>query len=454
MILLHIMQRHAVVVWGKAKKHKLEVQRTHSCAIPEGLLINGFIQDEEAFAQWAKTMVSELGLKGKSVTVIADSTAVIYRQIETPKLKAKALEKNLYFNLARQIGNITENTVDYAILPQAENGSESLTVVVPQSYGDTYSKALKAAGLKPQRMITSTLALIQAGMRLQEEKTAIYSWCSDEVCTSVLFNNGRFMFSQLVQFQRIKNPDSPVELVRIGTTENAESIARELTQVLRLPTEIFPAVSGLSASEVSSQVCAVYGLALLARPYDLFKGINHQRYTEAYQQRRSLRVILGLFVINALILGGLCYRQFALNQIEDNAIKQVEAQLQLPERLQQYDDALMLSTQNSLTRQQIEDALQVLQYSEQTEQFSKTLFEQIQALRPKDVAISGLQVQDGLAVQLTCTAGSRLSPSQYTQDLRSTNWFADVNYTGFTYNESKKNYNFLITLTLKGVDVE
>ena len=114
----------------------------------------------------------------------------------------------------------------------------------------------------------------------------------------------------------------------------------------------------------------------------------------------------------------------------------------------------MLSTQNSLTRQQIEDALQVLQYSEQTEQFSKTLFEQIQALRPKDVAISGLQVQDGLAVQLTCTAGSRLSPSQYTQDLRSTNWFADVNYTGFTYNESKKNYNFLITLTLKGVDVE
>ena len=311
-------------------------------------------------------------------------------------------------------------------------------------------------------------------MRLQEEKTAIYSWCSDEVCTSVLFNNGRFMFSnvfrfdrnqtpltvmnerisQLVQLQRIKNPDSPVELVRIGTTENAESIARELTQVLRLPTEIFPAVSGLSASEVSSQVCAVYGLALLARPYDLFKGINHQRYTEAYQQRRSLRLILGLFVINALILGGLCYRQFALNQIEDNAIKQVEAQLQLPERLQQYDDALMLSTQNSLTRQQIEDALQVLQYSEQTEQFSKTLFEQIQALRPKDVAISGLQVQDGLSVQLTCTAGSRLSPSQYTQDLRSTNWFADVNYTGFTYNESKKNYNFLITLTLKGVDVE
>ena len=92
MILLHIMQRHAVVVWGKAKKHALEVQRTHSCAIPEGLLINGFIQNEEAFAQWAKTMVSELGLKGKKVTVIADSTAVIYRQIETPKLKAKALK--------------------------------------------------------------------------------------------------------------------------------------------------------------------------------------------------------------------------------------------------------------------------------------------------------------------------------------------------------------------------
>ena len=38
---------------------------------------------------------------------------------------------------------------------------------------------------------------------------------------------------------------------------------------------------------IRDRVCAVYGLALLARPYDLFKGINHQRYTEAYQQRRS-----------------------------------------------------------------------------------------------------------------------------------------------------------------------
>ena len=110
--------------------------------------------------------------------------------------------------------------------------------------------------------------------------------------------------------------------------------------------------------------------------------------------------------------------------------------------------------QNSLTRQQIADALQALQYSEQTEQFTKTLFEQIQALKPKDVSIIGLQVQDGLSVQLSCTSSNRLSPSLYTQDLRSTDWFADVNYTGFTYNQSQKSYSFLITLGLKGGDGE
>ena len=474
MILLHIMQRHAVVIWGKAKKQTLQVKRSSTQEIPEGLLINGFIQDEEGFARWAKSLADQLELKGKKVTVIADSTAVIYRQIETPKLKAKTLEKNLYFNLARQIGNIAENTVDYAVMPQAENGSESLTVVVPQTFGEAYAKALKAAGIKPQHLITSTLALIQAGLFLKEEKTAIYSWCSDEVCTSVLFNNGRFMFSnvfrfdrnqtplavmnerisQLVQFQRIKNPDSPVEMVHIGAPREVESIAQELTQLLRLPTEIFPAVEGLSGCEVSAQVCAVYGLAQIRRPYDLFHGINHQRYTEAYRHRQTLRLIGGLFAFNALVLAGLTYRQFALNQIEDNAIKQVQAQLQLPERISQYDEALVVSMQNSLTRQQIADALQALQYSEQTEQFTKTLFEQIQALKPKDVSIIGLQVQDGLSVQLSCTSSNRLSPSLYTQDLRSTDWFADVNYTGFTYNQSQKSYSFLITLGLKGGDGE
>ena len=131
------------------------MNRSSTQEIPEGLLINGFIQDEEGFARWAKSLADQLELKGKKVTVIADSTAVIYRQIETPKLKPKTLEKNLYFNLARQIGNIAENTVDYAVMPQAENGSESLT------------------GIKPQHLITSTLALIQAGLFLKEEKTAI-----------------------------------------------------------------------------------------------------------------------------------------------------------------------------------------------------------------------------------------------------------------------------------------
>ena len=132
----------------------------------------------------------------------------------------------------------------------------------------------------------------------------------------------------------------------------------------------------------------------------------------------------------------------------------MQAQLQLPERISQYDEALVVSMQNSLTRQQIADALQALQYSEQTEQFTKTLFEQIQALKPKDVSIIGLQVQDGLSVQLSCTSSNRLSPSLYTQDLRSTDWFADVNYTGFTYNQSQKSYSFLITLGLKGGDGE
>ena len=91
MILFHIMQRHAVVIWGKAKKQTLQVKRSSTQEIPEGLLINGFIQDEEGFARWAKSLADQLELKGKKVTVIADSTAVIYRQIETPKLKAKTL---------------------------------------------------------------------------------------------------------------------------------------------------------------------------------------------------------------------------------------------------------------------------------------------------------------------------------------------------------------------------
>lgn len=54
--------------------------------------------------------------------------------------------------------------------------------------------------------------------------------------------------SQLVQFQRIKNPDSPVELVRVGVPgERRVNRRLKLTQLLRLPTEIFPGSRGLSA---------------------------------------------------------------------------------------------------------------------------------------------------------------------------------------------------------------
>ncbi|MFQ8581256.1 MAG: hypothetical protein ACLSA6_01340 [Holdemania massiliensis] len=93
MILLHIMQRHAVVIWGKAKKQTLQVKRSSTQEIPEGLLINGFIQDEEGFARWAKSLADQLELKGKKVTVIADSTAVNIVRLKRRSSKRKRWRK-------------------------------------------------------------------------------------------------------------------------------------------------------------------------------------------------------------------------------------------------------------------------------------------------------------------------------------------------------------------------
>lgn len=471
MITMQLMQRHVQMIWGRTAHGTLQLTKKETASIPEGLIINGFIQDEEAFTVWLKSLATQYSLSGQKITLTVDSTAVIYRQIETPKLSSKNLTRNLYFNLARQIGSLEENTVDYASL-DGENGlQQNLTVVVPQTFSDSYYRCLKNAGMKPAVLTTTAQNLIRAAAYLKESQTAIYAWCSDEICTTVLFNGGRFTFcnvfrfdaqlqsaeavlgeriSQLIQFQRIKNPEHPAELVRFGMREMEAGAQARLQNLLNVETQEFPPASILDGSELSAAASAIYSLVSLKRPYNLFKGIRHDQFTEEYRQKRWMRLCLGALAVNAAGLGIILYFQYAAAANERQRVISLTQKLEAEDRIQQYNDAMMLSSENALTRMQIEDALSVLDYRDQSEQINKTLIEQMIAIKPKAVTINGITAQDGLSLMLNCVSSSRLSPAEYVENLRASGWFQDVGYTGFSFDN--KQYSFIITMTLKGGD--
>lgn len=468
---IQIMQRQAILVWGKANKKEVIVEKTEHAQIPEGLVINGFIQDEEAFGEWLKQIANEYNLKGKKITVTVDSTAMIYRQIDTPKLNKEALERNLYFNLSRQLGNVSENIIDYASLESAEEKMlQQLTVFIPNNFVESYRRAFVKAGMKPVCMTTTAQNLIQAYLRRQDRSTSIFAWCSDEICTALLFNEGCFMYcnifrydrkvqnasavlseriSQMIQFQRIKNPQKSIEFIEVGAFGNVEESVQTLSTMFPIPVEAFENPSSFALENFPQIASAAFSIGSVGKQFNLFKGIDQKKFSKEYKQKKTNMFVGGAFVINLIVLVAFCYSAFASLTFQKQKLASLQQEREAISAT--YTEALGIAAKNQLTQQQITDILAVFDYQKQSNQFSKTLYEQIVAVKPKDVTLTGIASENGTTLTLTCSATNRLSPADFVKNLRETQWFNQVVYTGFSYSDS---YQFNIVLALKGGETQ
>ncbi len=148
----------AAVVGGRPGELELETQ--YLSELPPDLIdADGTIQDVAALGAELKRFWKEAGLKNRRVVLVIDSRKALLRQIRLPKMPISSLDQAILseaeqFALYRD----EEPLIDYFVNELEHDFIQTTYGVVPEETVASYSKALKAAGLKLEALDLAQLA--------------------------------------------------------------------------------------------------------------------------------------------------------------------------------------------------------------------------------------------------------------------------------------------------------
>ena len=121
--------------------------------LPEGAIINREILNHMAVTDALKSLVSQLKIKGKQVTLSLSGAAVIIKKILLAPTAAQELEDAILWEAEQYVPfDINEVIFDYQILNKngPEGKMEILLVTVKKALLDSYMAVIKDAGLNPK----------------------------------------------------------------------------------------------------------------------------------------------------------------------------------------------------------------------------------------------------------------------------------------------------------------
>jgi len=147
------------VVKLKKKGKFLDLSSWNELKVPEGIINNGEIQDEEKLTNLIKKLVKEAqGEKIKTKYVVASLPEVkaFLQVIKVPKMTEEELKTAIPFEVENYIPLLSNQTyLDYEVIHSTSQGKEILDVLIgamPKKIVDPYINCLRGAGLIPKAL--------------------------------------------------------------------------------------------------------------------------------------------------------------------------------------------------------------------------------------------------------------------------------------------------------------
>lgn len=153
----------------KKRKHDFDLACFGEQLIPEGVVVGGDIRDERALADLIKKTLANIKgekLNTKEVIVSLPDEKTFLRVIQLPKMAPEELEKAVFFEAENHIPiPLKDSYFDFKavdpIINHLDHG-DVLVVATPKNVVDSYSRAVKLAGLSPRVFELESLSISRA----------------------------------------------------------------------------------------------------------------------------------------------------------------------------------------------------------------------------------------------------------------------------------------------------
>lgn len=476
---VYLANQHIQVVTGSPGEHKIGVTNSYEAEAPEGSIINGIVMDSELFVGFIKEFWNVNRLPNKNVHLVINSSKFVGKTIEMPELSAS----KTYRYIAREFADIDrgENYLYSCLLLGSGTGktkriySESVEPEFVKDYIDIFRDA--GITLKSMASSESSIIGITAATVGKQAKTFTLVIADNNILTTILWINGSFYYfnsmrsfydkdteeyagdlaravSQIIQFMQAHQIEQQLEkIVVAGISGDIFPMYRDSIEQMGIgiPVQTYDAGNFISTSgqvEIQRFLYPASGLVSNKKQSDFLRqysdgGKRHDKKKGAAVINMIPIIVAVAVMVVAVAVAG------ALLLMKKNTLKEVSAYNEDPvivNQVTEYDMMIIrnrfLSSQyhaideidSNLVTYPLGDSRILARIDDCTKGYAEIKFDAFDA-------------EEG-TIQMTASADSVKNINIFIKKLMGEDIFNNVDYTGYSYNDTSAKWDIHVTCIL------
>ena len=496
---VYLSNNNIQILTGTGGSSKAAVKKLYSRELGEGCLINGVITGEPELLDAVGRIWDEHHLPRKQVSLVIDSTQFMTRVFSIPILGDKKAREVVQKEFA-DLRDRQDLIYDYMEL-EKDSGNQMMKVLgtaAERSFVDGYVKLFEQLGIQIVSVVPalySQIRLLQAHPAIKG-RTCIVQLLDGDNLVSTLMVNGSYVHSNRSRiFSEHGSPEFAMETARNisamvqfnlseksgfaitdvymgGFTEQDLSICMESARVLnlqgagsspvKLNVGILPQADNISLpsasnawienrAEAQPALCDfVYPAGNLLsdrRALNLYNRYRENPKARASRKKAAIAAVPYLILI--AVLGGVTAFLYLQNYSLGKKLDEINAYLNDAENLAAYEKAQELRQTNSLLAAYIaadRDAWESIQ------SYPRANSQVVNAIRDcgtdqVGITITSYQAGTG-SFQFTANAADAARINEFIDKLRVLDIFANVEYSGYGYQNEEEGYRIHVSCYL------
>lgn len=473
---IYLANQQIQAVTGSSGQKKVSVSKTYIAEAPEGSIINGIIMDPEAFVGFIKDFWKENKLSTKDVTLVINSSKFIGQTIELPKLK----ENKVVEYIDREFADLRkDDDVIYGYIPLKDTDSNMRRVyaeAIATDFIGEYIEIFKEAGIGVKEIHSGESSLIGlTEMTVASYYDTFIMMIADKVTLTTLlwvdksfyyFNSVRCFHeqgtedhamdvarsvSQIIQFMKAHQIAHELQNIQIAGMESFDiRMYREALEQQGIMVPITPydgTVLSAAHEDVQEVLHATSGLVINGKSQNFFTQYHAKNKKTKSQSgsRKTIVLIVSVFVVMFLLTLG----SFVLRQMKKSEFNRSEEEVQDPAIQEQLMDYDKLLSRNDFLRRQFDAINEVNENIDSYPICDQSIVRVMQncAGTYATVEFESFNAEEGKVV-VVAKSDSVDNINRFIKELNGQEIFNDIDYTGYSFDETDKLWDIHVSCTL------
>lgn len=450
------------VLQGIIKKGRLTITNHKTLAVEAGALINGVITNEEVFREAIRAALKESPKLFKNIKLIIDSSLILTKTVEVPKLKPRELETLAATEFDESAGNYDELVVDYTPIPGVA-GNYIFCCGIEKRVIGSYVALFASLKIQIQSIDVGLNTIIQYVTATRDFRgmTFALNILDGKNLVSLLFENGIFIFStrsrllaergseafsqelsgklsSLIQFNKSQKSDHHLNMSLYAGLDPFElEELKALNFEPDLSLFILPQTPNVKNTFVmeesfdfSTYIYPIAGFFSGSRPLNLFGAYRKNNASaKALPFEYKALIIPGAMMLVFLIIFGVF---FGLKFSAQKRLEETNAYISDTNNQAEYMQAKELTDELNSIEAEITTIQTINQAIDSNPDLNSTLLNTIASLGNGAITLNSLDYDGETgALHIVATANNEKEAARYIERLKTTVYFTQVDYTGY-----------------------